>query len=180
MNRPNPQECRDILEHGEMTLLTEVHRDGNMTVLCPCCGGSGEHDTHSGNDPANCAYPCRTCGGTGALNDLPELRTEAVPRKDVRWTGWNSPSGRIRVAPVPTQEGRWRVSGRVPGQSAETTAEELVQMALTIIRELENRGSTEKLDWIREYRRLLPQADLPEAKEAWEQSRSAEAAAAAR
>ena len=69
------EECRDLTEPGERAIQVEIHSDGTMTVLCPCCEGGGEHDTHSGNDPDNCAYPCRTCDGGGTLADLPELRT---------------------------------------------------------------------------------------------------------
>lgn len=170
MSRLTIQECRDLLEPGERTLQAEVHRDGTMTILCPCCEGCGEHDTHSGNDPGNCAHPCGSCGGTGTLNDLPELRTETRPGRDVRWTGWNSPSGAVRVRPVTAREGGWRISGPAAGRGAETDAGELVQMARAITRNLENRGSTERLDWIRDYRRLVHRADLQEAREAWERS----------
>ena len=87
------EECRDLTEPGERAIQVEIHSDGTMTVLCPCCDGGGEHDTHSGNDPDNCAYPClpdlRRRRHPGARlpgeSGLPELRTGVKPAREVRW-----------------------------------------------------------------------------------------------
>ena len=56
------------LYHGTLSTELEIARDGAIAILCPCCQGSGEHDSLPGNNPDNNAYPCVTCAGRGDIN----------------------------------------------------------------------------------------------------------------
>ena len=170
-------ECHDIQGPGEMKLELEVHRDGTVTVLCPCCGGCGEHDSHAGNDPRNCAYPCRTCGGKGMLNHLPQIRPEEPPGQQPTWKGWRCPAGRLSLAPVPGQPGRWAIRGAPASGHPEASTADLLRMAREITLNLEAPESIERLDWVREYRRLIPRASLLEAQEEWGRAHPGEAEA---
>lgn len=137
MARLSMEECAELAAPGEMKLTLEVHRDGTATALCPCCGGCGEHDSHSGNDPDNRAYPCRACGGTGSLDSLPELRAEPRSRA-LPWRGWTAPRGTLSVRRAPGEEGLWRIAGGPAGTSVEADAGDLVMMARAVIRNMEN------------------------------------------
>ena len=172
MPRSGPQDCMD-LQAGITPCELEVRMGGEMHLLCPCCGGSGEHPDLPGNNPDTLAYGCRTCQGQGDIDrDLerspPQASRTAGPHPGDYPAPWRGASFTPELQVWPSPKGGWTITGQRGAASGGTG--ELLRMAHGVIEKLEDPRRTACSEWLRQYRRLTG-CGQHQAQRAWERSR---------
>ena len=159
MTRYTPEDCLDLSEAGSHRAELEIDRNGEITLSCPCCEGSGEHTDLPGNNPQALEYSCRTCDGRGVI--APRLST-VIPA----WKG-ASLGVKLSITPSREEENTWYIHGQSPAERATGSTRTVVQLAHTILDHLERVEQVSRLGWIKQYRRLSPSVTYEGATEAY-------------
>ena len=158
--RYGPESCLE-LQAGTYPVEIEVQKSGEMHILCPCCGGSGEHDDLPGINPASMNYGCLTCHGQGDIDREMDLSwiSQSHPRSpNPEWKGcaftpelqvWQQDYG---DQDPDHQKNAWKIEGTLG--NAKGGREELLRMAHGLLENLEHPGNLTQTGWLRQYRRL--------------------------
>ena len=157
------EDCRDIGRNSAHKVELEINQEGDATLICPCCEGSGKHADQPGNNPMAQVYQCKTCQGRGTLT--PRMRTVRAS-----WNG-ASLSDQLNIKPSRHQEQTWHIHGLGEEREATGSTVEMIKLAHLILEKMEPAGRMERLEWVKEYRRLSPSATLKEAMQAFNRER---------
>ena len=158
-----PEDCLDIDRKETHKVELEIDQEGNATIICPCCEGEGEHPDRPGNDPTAQVYPCQTCEGRGTLK--PRMRTVRAS-----WNGI-SLSNQLNLKASRHEEQTWHIHGLGEKREATGSTVEMVKLAHLILDKMEPTRQMERLEWVKEYRRIKTSSTLQEAMRAFDQER---------
>ncbi len=177
MTTREPGGCADINVKGAYPVELEVREDGTRRLACPCCQGSGEHGTLAGSGPGDPYYPCWTCGGEGDLD--PVILTAGEKQERRREPGWEGVeiSNRLSIRSDGDVQDWWNIHGKWDGQCGMGSTREAVRLARLILDRLEPVETLDRLQWVKDYRRLNQKATLQQAMAAWDREHPHPAAA---
>ena len=171
------EECKELAT-GTLRTEIEIRKDGKIHLLCPCCEGSGEHDTLPGNNPARDVYRCQTCQGEGHIDQAFQESQQNLTEPNPDWQGAEINQS-VLVAPWGNRTWRLGIECGPDGcalgrcETATVTTRELLRFAHQVILNLEDPGHLDQYEWTRQHRRLNPRTSLQKTILAWKSQQNA-------